>query len=237
MPGPAAILREIHQLRRHIKNLQDEIERGPLLVKSHQNKVVRQEEQLRDAKDSIQKLKVAQLEKESSLKTKHVQIAKHQKQLNEASAKKEYDALRIEIETDKKASAKLEDEILNCMAEIEAKTAQIPELERAVQRAKQEAAQIVDDIQTRRNRLTEELNSTHQKIAEVEANLTGEVKTQYEPLVALRKEDALAAVQGRTCTACYTDITAQNFNDLRLDQFVVCKSCGRILYLQESAAL
>ena len=41
----------------------------------------------------------------------------------------------------------------------------------------------------------------------------------------------MSGVQGRTCTACYTEITAQNYNDLLQGNFVICQSCGRMLYL------
>jgi predicted nucleic acid-binding Zn-ribbon protein len=51
--------------------------------------------------------------------------------------------------------------------------------------------------------------------------------------MAARGADAMAAVENRTCTACYTEITAQNYHELILGQLVVCKSCGRILYLPE----
>jgi predicted nucleic acid-binding Zn-ribbon protein len=52
-------------------------------------------------------------------------------------------------------------------------------------------------------------------------------------LVTAKGDDALAAVTGRSCSACYTEITAQNYNELVREQFVPCKSCGRILYLPE----
>ena len=41
----------------------------------------------------------------------------------------------------------------------------------------------------------------------------------------------LAAVKGRTCTHCYTEITAQQFNELHQELYVLCKSCGRIFVL------
>ena len=45
------------------------------------------------------------------------------------------------------------------------------------------------------------------------------------------KDDALAGVEKRTCTACYTEMTAQNLHDLKQGGFVMCKSCGRALYM------
>jgi predicted nucleic acid-binding Zn-ribbon protein len=43
----------------------------------------------------------------------------------------------------------------------------------------------------------------------------------------------MAEVQNRTCMACYTEITAQALNNLSIGQFILCKNCGRALYLPE----
>jgi len=67
----------------------------------------------------------------------------------------------------------------------------------------------------------------------VEATLPDDVRPLYERLLAAKGEDALAGVEERNCMACYTAITAQNYHDLKHNQFVLCKSCGRILYLAE----
>ncbi|HEV3255602.1 MAG TPA: hypothetical protein VG013_01855 [Gemmataceae bacterium] len=233
MAGPGTILRELHRLRRHARDLQAEIERGPRTLKAQQAKVGKQEEWLRDGQEALKRLKVGMHEKEVSLKSKLQQIAKHEKQLNEATGKKEYDALQAEIASDKRAYQRLEDEILDIMAETETRTGQLPELERAVQRAKEEAAKVVEDIQARRNDLTERLNEVHKQLKEVETSLPADVKAQYDRMLSARGEDALSSVQGRTCTACYTDITAQNYNELLQGQFVLCKTCGRMLYLPE----
>jgi predicted nucleic acid-binding Zn-ribbon protein len=52
-------------------------------------------------------------------------------------------------------------------------------------------------------------------------------------LVAAKGDSAMASVQDRTCSACYTEITAQSQNDLLQERLVFCKNCGRILYLPE----
>jgi predicted nucleic acid-binding Zn-ribbon protein len=233
MAGPGVILREIHRLRRHAKDLQDEIERGPMRLKAQQARAGKQEETLRQVQENLKRLKVATHEKEVSLKTKFQQIAKHEKQLNEAGSKKEYDALKAEIASEKVACGKLEDEILEGMAETEERTAQLPELEKAVRQAKDEFVQLEKEMQTRQAALTEQLGQVHRSLHEVEVSLPEDVRAQYNRLTAARGEDALAAVQGRTCVACYTEVTAQTYNELLQGQFVLCKSCGRILYLPD----
>src|SRR3954462_12157492 len=112
MPGTAVILRELHRLQRHARDLRDQIDRGPAVLKAQQNRVGRQEEQFREAQETLKKLKVEIHQKEVTLKGKQQQIAKHEKQLNEAAGKKEYDALKTEIAADRTACTKLEDEIL-----------------------------------------------------------------------------------------------------------------------------
>src|SRR5438132_1692159 len=97
MPGPAATLREIHRLRRLAKDLEGRIAQQPRLLRAQQNAVTKQEENLREAQEAIKRLKVTTHEKEVSLKTTNQLIAKHEKQLNEAATKKEYDALKSEI--------------------------------------------------------------------------------------------------------------------------------------------
>src|SRR5262245_7788471 len=111
MAGPATILREIHRFRRHAKDLQSEIDRGPRQLKVQQAKVARQEETVREAHETLKRLKITSHEKEGQLKATLQQISKHEKQLNEAGSKKEYDALKTEIAADQKKCRELEDEI------------------------------------------------------------------------------------------------------------------------------
>lgn len=231
MAGPAEILRELHHLRQHAKDLQTEIDRGPKTVKAYHDKLAKQEQALRDHQENLRKVKVSIHEKEVTLKQKLQQIDKHEMQLNQAASKKEYDALKLEIANDKNACRHLEDEILEAMSEVDVRTTHVPELEKELQKAKQETHKLIDDVQGRRNSLTDDLNAVHKKLQEVEATLPEDVKTQYDRLTAAHGEDALSSVQGRTCTACYTEITSQSYNDLTQGKYVPCKNCGRILYL------
>lgn len=235
MAGPALILRELHRLQTHARNLRDEIDRGPRTVKIHEAKVVRQEDLLRESKEAVQKLRVEIREFESSLKTKHGQIEKHQKQLNESTSKKEYDALQAEITYDKKECQKLEEKILQAMEEVETRSARIPDVEKEVQRLNQEKARLIDDVQTRRNQLTNQLAEVHKSLAAAEAQLPIDAKEMYDRQTTARGDDALSRVDNRICAACYTEITAQSSNDLVQGKLVPCKSCGRILYLPESS--
>ena len=136
MASTAELMREIHRLRRFARDLQEQIDRAPVQQKAQKAKVTRQEDAARDNQEAIKKLKMAVHEKEVTLKTTHGQIGKHQKQLNEAGSKKEYDALQAEIAAAREKSATLEEEILAAMSETEERTAKIAELDKTAQTAR-----------------------------------------------------------------------------------------------------
>ena len=231
MPGPAVILREIHRLRRYTRDLQDRIEQGPRHLRARQANVAKQEEALTQGQEEIKKLKVLQRDKESTLKTKNQNIAKHEKQLNQAASKKEYDALKLEIANDRKDVSRLEDEILDTMGAIEEKTAQLPELEKAVKQAKADLAQYEGESGARLTALAEERAKALAELAEIEKTIPANVRETYDRMTRKEGEYALAPVVNRSCEACFTEITAQGYNELLAEMFVQCKMCGRMLYL------
>jgi predicted nucleic acid-binding Zn-ribbon protein len=233
MSGPAVTLREIHRLLRFARDLQEQIDRGPKQLKVQQIKIARHEEVQREAQETLKKLKLVVHEKEVTLKGTHTVIAKHQKQLNEATSKKEYDALRVEIASEQAKCAKLEDEILAAMADAEECAAKLPELEKNVQMAREEYKKLETGAAERASGLAQQLNETKARLREVEPTIPANVQEQYHRIVTAQGADAFAAVVNRNCGACYTSITAQHYTDLLMQNFVACKSCGRMLYLPE----
>jgi predicted nucleic acid-binding Zn-ribbon protein len=231
MPGPAAIFREIHRLRRHVKDLQIRIDQGPRQLRAHQSNVTAKEEEFLLAQEAIKKLKVKMHEDEVSLKATQQQLAKYLKQMNEATVKKEYDALRTEIDNARREIPRLEDAILDAMGQIEERSAQLPVYEKAVQTAKASRADFESELEARLADLSDQLRQALEQITAVEATLPEATREHYDRLVRLKGEEALSALEGQSCVACYTAITAQNHHDLRQEMFVVCKNCGRILYL------
>ncbi|HWG45166.1 MAG TPA: C4-type zinc ribbon domain-containing protein [Gemmataceae bacterium] len=233
MSGPAVTFREIHRLRRFTSDLREQIDRVPRQQKIQQAKVARQEEIQRATQDAIKHIKVEIHSKEVTLKTTHGQIDKYQKQLNESGSKKEYDALQHEISDARATCQRLEEEILTGIADSEEKAAQLPELEKAVRLAKDEYAKYEAGIQERLTNLQSQLAEAQKQLTEQELAIPPNIRVQYARIVASMGHDALAPVQGRTCAACYTEITAQQYNELQQEMVVLCKSCGRILYLPQ----
>ncbi len=231
MPGPAVIIKELHRLRLHIVDLTEKITFAPKQKAGQEKKLAQAEETLTAAKEFIKRLTLDIRDKESSVRATQQQITKYEKQLDESANKKEYETLKSEIATSKGHVSKLEDEILADMGTSEEKTAQLPSVEQATQKARDDFAQWQIDFQERIARFTGEKARAEEELKTTEATLSIEVRPQYDRFIAAKGNDCLAGVKGKTCVECYTEVTTQMIADLRREAFVICKNCGRMLYI------
>ncbi|MCS7046495.1 MAG: C4-type zinc ribbon domain-containing protein [Gemmataceae bacterium] len=234
MSGPGPIFREIHRLRRHIAELESAAENGPRQLKAQQNKVAKEEESVRQAQETLKRIKIKIHEKETSIKATQAEIAKYERQLSEISTKKEYDALRTEIARARDQIRQIEDEILELMLEHDEKAKLVPEAEKTVKKAKEALAQFERELSERLQRYADEKARAVGQLKQVEATLPAEVRPQYDRLVLSKGADSIAVVEEQSCSACYTAVTPQMANQLRGGEFVLCTSCGRILYAAET---
>lgn len=233
MPGVADILREIHRLRLHAREMQAEIDRNPIVLKAHRNRAAKVEETFREGQETLKKVKVSAHEKEVSLKSASGQLAKYEKQLDTVVDTKQMEAFKHQIDHTKTTIATLEDEALAALGEIDERTAQLPELEKAAKQAKADLAAFERDQSERLARQSEELKSALAGLATAEGKLPAEMRPQYQRIVNAYGADSLASVEGNTCRHCHTHITSQQGIELLAGEFVLCKSCGRGLYLPE----
>jgi predicted nucleic acid-binding Zn-ribbon protein len=231
MPGPAAILKQLHHLRKHAADLDEKIEQAPRQHAVQQKKLANQEDAFKGYQEHLKRVALDIREKEGSVKATQTQIKKYEKQLDEAANKKEYDTLKAEIAAEQGHISKLEDEILALMTEQDEKTAQLPAAQETHKKAHADFEQFQKDHKERVERLAAEKTRTLEELKGAEATLPADVKAQYDRLIAAKGTESLSGVNGRTCLACYTEITAQMLSELKREMFLLCKNCGRMLYL------
>ncbi len=231
MAGPAPIFKEIHRLRRYLKDLDEKLAAAPRQLKAQQNKLAQQQEAFKTAQEGLKQLKVAMNAKELQVKTTQAQLQKYEKQLEKAKNQDEYTALQHQIETGKQSISTLEDEILEMMAEVETKTFQLPELETVAKKASDDFSKWEKDQQEKLARFQEEKSRSTRELSEVEATLPADLKNIVLRLLQAKGADAMAGLSGTICSACYTEITTQKRAELNQGKYIEC-SCGRILYVE-----
>jgi uncharacterized protein len=223
-------LRECHRLRVHLRDLQAEIDRGPRVLKEHQDELEAERQAHQGHHDAIKHLKLKQREDEGTLKQTEVRLAKLEEQLTGISVQKEYAAKELEITHAKEKKAELEDAILATITELEEKTRAIPAVEEKWKAAQAEFAQFQTEAAERLERLRADTEESRAALAAAEATLPPDVKPTYNTIVKGKGPDAFAAAKNRVCQGCRSTMAEQHFTELRRGTFRTCSTCGRMQY-------
>ncbi len=230
MAGPGLILKEAHRLRRQIQGLDQKIVQAPKQLLVQKAKLQAAEANLKQAGDEIKQLKVKIHDRETTVKATHTQIAKWEKQLETVENKKEMTALNTELAAAKARIKALEEEILETMTLVEEKTGLLPGVEAVTKQVRVEVAQFEKEYDDRIAKFQAERTVAAEELKGVDAQMPEEAMPMYLKMVKARGADGLARIEGRICTTCNTELTPQNASEVNRGLFVLCKSCGRIMY-------
>ncbi|CAN5340648.1 C4-type zinc ribbon domain-containing protein [soil metagenome] len=227
------LLRECHRLRRHLRELHDEIERGPRVLKAQQNKLAAEEQAHKDAYETIKQLKLKQKADEGSLKTIEAQLEKLGTRAMEVTTMKEMDATKNEIAMATAKKNSFEDAVLTSILEIEERTNDLPNVEKRWADAQAEFKQYQIDAKERLEAMLLDQKDCTLKLAEKDAQLPEDVRSLYDRIVKKNGPDALAGVKNRACQQCRTQMTEDKADQLISGHLLCCPNCGRMLYPAE----
>lgn len=234
MDKPTGLLPEIHKLRTQLEAVREKLESGPRKIAAQERLLQQKQDELTACKDKLMDLRKSADGKSLQLKTNEAKILDLTAKLNAASSNKEYEIISSQIEADKMANSVLEDEILEALDKVDRGKQDIEAAESAI--AEQQA-----QIQTTQREVDASLAGLEAEAAELEAALTereshipSKIIDQYRRLVAAHGAGALALVENDSCTACYAIIAPQERVHLNMGKILFCRSCGRIMYLDEA---
>ena len=54
-------------------------------------------------------------------------------------------------------------------------------------------------------------------------------------MVKQKGADGMTPIEGHSCGGCYQQLTGNMVSDLMMGRVIPCRSCGRLLYMPESA--
>jgi len=223
-------LRKCHELRRYLRDLQLEIDRGPRVLQGQQATLEEARQAHKDHHDSITKLKVKQRTDETSLKEIETRLAKLEQQLLGISVAKEITAKQSEIKQAQAKKAELEDAILTTITTIEQKTGEIPAVEKTWADAQAAFKEFEKDAAERLDRLKSEQETSRAALKNEEAKIPAAMKPKYDTLVKALGPEAMVAAKGRVCQGCRRSLTEQKWTEVRNGAFYLCPHCGKIMY-------
>ena len=230
------VLKRVQSLKNKIKELETSQERRKQDVQKKKDQI--EEEKALAEKKQEEKVTVQKDidRKELDLKTNEGEITKYNVQLNSIKTNKEYSALITEIGSKKADMSILEDEILDTMSKLEAAN---QGLEKATENLRSEEQSLKDLINT----VDTEVKVTDTEIEKIKGEqkkyidlLDDHSLQSYNRLSNIKGGKAIVPVIGNVCGGCSMNITTQTLNELMSSKdLVFCRSCSRILYLDENS--
>ena len=145
-------------------------------------------------------------------------------------------AFQHEIRTLKRQISEEEEEGLGLVERADALRAKIEEIDRAVEEAEKDFAELGDNID-KEIAIAEAKRDKYEKERKErmgDGTVPHDILVEYEKLLEAREGQALAMLEDRTCQGCYVGVPTNIYVKLaRAQELVTCPSCLRILYLPE----
>ena len=234
MSTAASGLKELHRLHQRLRDVEDRLRRGPRQIEARRQQVEKRREELSARREQLKKLRMSADQKSLQLRTNESKISDLRTKLNQASSNREYEIIRSQIDADSMANSVLEDEILEALEKVDEMQRSVAESEREIATAETEVDRVRQEVSSAEPGLTKEAAELKSAITEAERVLPATIMDTYRRLVQAHGAEALAAVEGRACTACSTILSPQEVVNLNTGKLLFCRACGRLLYLAEA---
>jgi predicted nucleic acid-binding Zn-ribbon protein len=233
MTATTETMSQLHRIHKQLTDRRERLEAGPHRVMAHEARFAKLENDKALAKENATQLRMAIDSKQLLLQTAENKISELKGKLNACSSNREYQALSEQIAAAEMANSVLEDEILEAMDRSEQLALVVTEAEGEVFKGVTFLADAKQSVSEEEQAHKLSIAQLKSELAEAEMHLPDEVRSDYDRIVRTRHEDSMAAVEGDICIGCYQKITPNMVNLLAMKKVVICKACGRLLYLAE----
>jgi len=228
-------LRTLHRIHRQLEDLADRLAAGPRQVAARTKLLENAEAERARAQDALKQARMTADQKQLQLRSAESKIVDLERKLNACKTNREYQTLNEQIAADRMATKVLEDEILEALERVDSLKPAGPAAEAAVRAAHAQVAEVKAKVEAEAQGLQGEVARVRTELETVERDLADDVRERYQRLVRSKGADGLAAIEGQTCGGCFQQITGNMLSELMLGRTVVCRNCGRLLYMPHVA--
>lgn len=232
MSATSTGMKQLHDLRLKLREISDELERGPRLIATRKQTVEKKKEELEALRTKVKQMKVATDQKNLQLKTSEARIYDLSGKLNSAANNREYEVLQSQIAADSMAKSVLEDEILEALDKVDSVQVDVKKCETDVAAVEADLQKLAVEVQAKESGLKERAAALEGQIAEAEKILPPDIVPQYRRLVQSYGAAALAPVLNKSCSECYVSLTTQVYLELKAGAVKFC-TCGRLMYVPD----
>ena len=227
------IMRTLHRIHTQLSDLRGRIAAGPRQVAIHTAQVEAAEAGRTGVQEDVKKAKMAADQKQLQLKTAEAKLRDLDGKLNACKTNREYQTLTEQIAADKMATKVLEDEILEALDRIDTVKKTLPTAETAVEAARKLLGEAKARVAAEGTQLEGEVQRLRSELETTERELPADIRDLYDRAVKQKGAEGMAPLDGESCGGCYHQITGNMYSELLVGKVVMCRSCGRLLYVPE----
>ncbi len=229
---------DLSALHRHhlaLKEVQDELARGPRQVRARDNQLAQLDADRKSKEDELKQTRAATDRKNLDLKSSEAKLKDLDRKQNEAASNREFDILKGQIAADQASNAVLQDEILEFLEKVDRILAEIAGI--GVRRTKLDAErhQFAAHFEIRSVELRKQEIELQAQVNTAESAIPASIHAHYRRLVDAYGAESMASTDNGMCTHCFVSLTPQLQVQVDGGAPTFCSSCDRLLYSSKSA--
>ena len=190
--------------------------------------------QLEEKKKEARFKKMASDRLDQDIKAKEAEYKKFNYQLMSLKDAKSYDAMKAQLAELHEQIQTLETDGIGMLGELDELNKTLALYQEKVTQEEARIQKLKDDLARDYESQRAELEARRSKRESYAALINPTFVRAYNRLLALPDGKPLAEVQDRTCTGCYSAITLEDLESIKMqERITTCHSCNRILYIPQ----
>lgn len=214
-----------------IRQIEGEIATVPLQRKSLEGQLAASAAGVEALRQKSRQVEVDRKKLELDVGTRTESIARLKGQQFQTRKNDEFQAIGHEIERYEKEIAKIEDEELELMLQVDKVKVELLGEEMKAGTLKESLNRQLADLDDKSKTLTARLEELNKERAELAGKIDEDVLDSFERLFNSKGDAAVVAVEHGVCTGCHMKVTTATAAAVKGGKEIVsCENCGRILY-------
>jgi predicted nucleic acid-binding Zn-ribbon protein len=218
---------QILEIEDHLTNLTNDI-------KTAEARLAKAREQTEDKENKLKKLRVDSQSIDADIASLETQYKENNYQLMTLKDQKSYDAMKLQLEEILSLKTIKENSGLELLTKIEEEEKTLVMYHEKIDAEAERIQGLKDGVQEQTAQRSEEKEEMAKKRKGFAENIAPALLAKYTRLLGVPDRKAIAEVDpnNRACRGCYSTITREDMENVKLmTTIVTCNSCGRIVYV------
>ena len=216
-----------------IINLHLRLKMIPSEITKLKEKKENSEASLTEAKSSMQKVGLDIKQTESAIAEINTRIEQLQQQSSLIKKNTEYQAMLMQIDTQKEKISELETTMLLLFDQDEKNKETFKEITKESEAERSATSEEVDELTELSSEVKTEIKQLMDSRIPLEARVDSAVLTQYKRLLKAQKAPLAKVTPAGICNSCHLKITPQTMTETKKGAVVYCDNCSCLLYLEK----